>query len=64
MGGEEQEISQTPHFPIGGRTQVDGLSQFHREIGVSILFVDIARSVVEQSDGKVALRRHIRYSSH
>jgi len=46
------------HFPIGGRTQVDGLSQFHREIGVRNLHEDVARGVAEQSDVKVTLHRH------
>jgi len=50
-----------PHFPIGGRTQVDGLRQFHREIGVCILFIDVPRGVDEHSDVKLARarRRHI-----
>ena len=48
----------TATFPIGDRTQVHGLSQFHREIDVRILSVDVPRGVAEQSDVKVALRRH------
>ena len=48
-----------PHFPIGGRNQVPGLSQFHCEIGVLILLVDISRAVAEHSAVKVALRRLI-----
>jgi len=48
-----------PHLPIRSGTQVDGLRQFHREIGLSILFVDVTRGVAEQSDEFVALRRHI-----
>ena len=57
MGGEEHEISHT-HFPTGGRTQIHGLSQFHREIGVSILFVDVTQGVAEQSDVKMASGHH------
>ena len=47
MGGEENEISHSLTFPIGSGTQVDGLRQFEREIGVCILFVNVARGVAE-----------------
>jgi len=46
------------HFPTGGRTQVHRLRQFHREIGVNILFVDVARGVAEESNVKVASSSH------
>jgi len=50
-----------PLFPTGGRNQVHGLSQFHREIGVSILFVDVTRGVAEHNDVKMASSRHTFY---
>ena len=39
-----------PNFPTGVQTQVHGLSQFHRQIDVSILFVDVTRDVAEKSE--------------
>jgi len=38
--------------------------QFHREIGVCIVLVDLSRGIAEQSDVEVIGRRHVRYSSH
>ena len=59
MGGEEEhEISHSPTSQFGGRTKIDGLSQFHRVIGVRSLFVDVTRGFAEQSDVKMVLRRH------
>jgi len=49
------------HFPLGGRNQVHVHSQFHRDIAVRILFIDVARGVAEHSDVKMALLRHIFY---
>jgi len=50
-------------LPIGGRTQADGLSLFHPEIGVRILLVDVTQGVAEKSDVKMSLCSHIRCSS-
>jgi len=38
-----------PHFRNCSRTKFYSLRQFHREICVDILFVDVTRSVAEQS---------------
>jgi len=62
MCGKENEISQSSKFAIWYRAQVYGLRQFHREIGVRILFIDVSRIVAEQSHVNFA-RRLIRHSS-
>jgi len=52
-----------PHFPIGDGTQVYRLRQFHREIGVRILFVDVSQGIAEQNDVKMASCRIFSYPS-
>ena len=44
--------------PNWGRNQMDGLSQFHSEFSMLISFVDVSRGFGQQSDVKVAHRRH------
>ena len=34
-----------PHFPIGGLNHFHALNRFNREIGVRILFIEVARGV-------------------